>query len=600
MMNRPGFQGLCGFFLAVALLLVCEPAWAGKRVALIIGNSAYQNVPPLSNPVNDGAMMAATLKDAGFEVVDSRHDLSAIETRRALRDFSDAARGAEIAVIYYAGHGMEVDGANYLIPVDAKLERDTDVYDEAFSLDRMLVAAEPAKQLRLVILDACRDNPFAKQMKRTVASRAIGRGLAQIEPNSPNTLIAYSAKAGSTAADGDAKDSPFTIALAKHLTTPGLDVRRAFGFVRDDVLKATSNRQEPFVYGSLGGDDVPLVPAPARAASPASAPAPNPQADGRRDYELALQIGNRAAFNAFLAQYPDGFYASLAKLQLDKIAAEDARVAATEKAKQTEQERARLAAEGAKKEAQAKAEADAKAAEQARLAAEHVKQIAQDQAAAAERNRSDKAADAPLIASSATSSSDSRAAGPSPSDKGTNVAALTPGPSPAEITKSVQLELRRVGCLAGAADGDWNAESQRSLSSFNRNAGMKLDVKAASADTLDAIKQKRSRVCPLVCEHGYKADGDRCTRIVCADGSFLNDDNECEKRRGKTPVAKRDRPEARQVPQARQFPQAKQAIVGRSQTPTGPGLSSTGRPLTGLERAQGCNGYQAIMSGVCP
>jgi hypothetical protein len=129
---------------------------------------------------------------------------------------------------------------------------------------------------------------------------------------------------------------------------------------------------------------------------------------------------------------------------------------------------------------------------------------------------------------------------------------------------------------------------------------MKLDVKTASTDTLDAIKQKQSRVCPLLCEHGYKADGDRCTKIVCAEGTFLNDDNECEKRREKKPVARRDRPEARRVPEARQAPEPRQAIVRRSQTPTGPGLSSTGRPLTGLERAQGCNGYQAIMSGVCP
>src|SRR5205814_1323084 len=276
MINSPGFARWSGFFRAAALLLVCEPAWAGKRVALIIGNSAYQNVPPLANPINDGAVMAATLKGAGFDVVDSRHDLSAVEARRALRDFSDAARDADIAVVYYAGHGMEVDGANYLIPVDAKLERDTDVYDEALSLDRVLVAVEPAKQLRLVILDACRDNPFGKTMKRTVASRGIGRGLAQVEPTSSNTLIAYSAKAGFTAQDGDGANSPFTVALSKHLTTPGLDVRRAFGFVRDDVLKSTGNKQEPFVYGSLGGEDVPLVPVKVTAAI-AAAPAPNPQ-----------------------------------------------------------------------------------------------------------------------------------------------------------------------------------------------------------------------------------------------------------------------------------------------------------------------------------
>src|ERR1700686_891247 len=390
MMKSPGFLKLPGLLLAAALLLVCQPAHAEKRVALVLGNSAYQNAPPLSNPANDSALIAATLKNAGFDVVDSRSDLPALEMRRALRDFADAARDADIAVVYYAGHGMEVDGTNYLIPVDAKLERDTDVYDEALSLDRILVAAEPAKQLRLVILDACRDNPFAKNMKKTVALRAIGRGLAKIEPTSPNTLIAYSAKAGSTALDGDAKNSPFTIALAKHLTTPGLDVRRAFGFVRDDVLKTTGNRQEPFVYGSLGGEDVPLVPVP-KAASPA-----NPQADIRRDYELAQQIGNKAALNAFLAQYPDGFYADLARIQLAKIAAEEARVAATEKARLAEQERARLAAEGAQKSQQAKAEADAKAAEQARIAAEKAKQVAQEQAAAAEQKRT--ASEAPAAA----------------------------------------------------------------------------------------------------------------------------------------------------------------------------------------------------------
>jgi hypothetical protein len=297
------------------------------------------------------------------------------------------------------------------------------------------------------------------------------------------------------------------------------------------VLKSTGNRQEPFVYGSLGGDDVPLVPARVAPSEPALA-APSSQAEARRDYELALQIGNKAAFNAFLAQYPDGFYASLAKLQFEKIAAEEARVAATEKAQAAEAERARLAAAGAQKEAQAKAEADAKAAEQARLAAEKAKQVAQDHATEAERKRTETAAADTAAVKPAT-------AAPSP-EKATNLAALTPAPPPADVTKSVQSELRRVGCLSAEADGDWNAKSQRSLSLFNRYAGTKFDVKIASSDALDAIKQKSSRVCPLACEHGFKADGDHCSKIACADGSFLNDDNECEKRRGKTPVARRD------------------------------------------------------------
>lgn len=519
-MNSSRYLKLRGFFLAVALLLVCQPAWAEKRVALVLGNSAYQSVPPLPNPVNDSATMAATLKEAGFDVVDSRQDLSALEMRRTLREFADRARDSDIAVVFYAGHGIEVDGMNYLIPVDARLERDTDIYDEAFSLDRVLLAIEPAKQLRLVILDACRDNPFAKIMKRTVASRTIGRGLARIEPSSPNTLIAYAAKAGSTASDGDSKNSPFTTALVRHIATPGLDIRRAFGFVRDDVLKNTSNRQEPYMFGSLGGNDLALVPGLAMASQPA------PQNDLRRDYELASQIGNKDALNAFIAQYPDGYYASLAKIQLAKIAAEEARAAATEKARQAEQERARLAADGGQKAQQSKADADAKAAEQVRIAAEKAKDVAQEQLAQAEQKRT--------IAEGASP----------PADKGEEkkVAALAPEPSSADLTKSVQAELRRVGCFTGSADGEWNAASRRSLEQFNKRAGTKLDVKLASLDALDAIKLKSARVCPLICEYGSRADGDRCVRISCSAGSFLNDDNECEKRRARpAPTAKRDR-----------------------------------------------------------
>jgi len=590
------------FLLAAALLLLCQPAWAAKRVALIIGNSAYQNVALLPNPVNDGAVIATTLKNAGFDVVDSRHDLPANEMRRALRDFADHARDADIAVVYYAGHGIEVDGANYLIPVDAKLERDTDVYDEALSLDRVLISIEPAKQLRLVILDACRDNPFAKSMKRTVASRAIGRGLAQVEPASPNTLIAYSAKAGSTAMDGDSKNSPFTLALSKHLTTPGLDVRRAFGFVRDDVLKTTNNRQEPFVYGSLGGDDVPLVPA-AAAAPPTLTP--SPQAEARRDYELALQVGNKDAWSAFLGQYPDGFYANLARIQLAKMAAEEARVAATEKARLAEQERARLAAEGAQSAQQLKvAEAEAKAAEQARIASEKAKQFALDQAADAERKRATAETSAAVTArgNNAVASNAATDTAVSPATvekpKQTNVAALTSGPPPqADVNKSVQIELRRVGCLTVAADGEWNAASQRSLTLFNRSAGTKLDVKTASLDTLDAIKQKSSRVCPLVCDHGYKAEGDRCGRIVCAEGSFLNDDNECEKRRAKTPTASRGRDDRRErASRADRYDRDLPARVAPEFTTP----RQQARPLTGTERAWGCNSNEAIMSGKCP
>src|SRR5712672_1013935 len=353
-------------FAAAILATTAVSAFAEKRIALIIGNSAYKNVARLQNPANDAAAVADMFRSAGFETVESRLNLTVSELRKTLREFGNKSRDADVAVVYYAGHGIELDGNNYLIPVDATLETDADVLDETVPLERVLFAVEPAKQLRLVILDACRDNPFAKTMKRTIASRAIGRGLAKVEPTSPNTMIAFAAKAGSTASDGDSKNSPFAAALVEHLPKPGLDFRRAFGFVRDDVLKNTGNKQEPYVYGSLGGDDVPLVPAKPVAAGPQA----DPQAAVRRDYELALQLATRDGWEAFLSQYSDGFYANLAKGQLKKIGAEETRTAAVDKARSAEQEKARLAAEGAKQAELTKAVAAAKAAEQARLAAE--------------------------------------------------------------------------------------------------------------------------------------------------------------------------------------------------------------------------------------
>jgi len=162
------------FVLAVAILATTAvSAFAEKRIALIIGNSAYKNVARLQNRANDAAVVADMFRSAGFETVESRLNLTVSELRKTLREFGNKSRDADVAVVYYAGHGIELDGNNYLIPVDATLETDADVLDETLPLDRVLFAVEPARQLRLVILDACRDNPFAKTMKRTIAARAV-------------------------------------------------------------------------------------------------------------------------------------------------------------------------------------------------------------------------------------------------------------------------------------------------------------------------------------------------------------------------------------------------------------------------------------------
>ncbi|MES2194921.1 MAG: caspase family protein [Pseudomonadota bacterium] len=300
-----------------------DAAWAEKRVALIVGNSSYQTVPQLANPSRDANAVAKMFRDAGFDSVEVHINVGNLEFKRAIRKFETSADQADIAVVYYAGHGLELAGTNYLIPTDARLASDRDADDEAILLERLVSSADGAKRLRLVILDACRDNPFATSMRRErkTASRGVVPGLGRVEPTSTDTLIAYAAKAGSTADDGDGQHSPFTAAVLKNLTVPGLDVRLAFGRVRDEVLKTTGNRQEPFVYGSLGGGNIALVPATA-----ASQDAP--VTDVKADFDLVQKIGSRRAWEVFLGTHPTGFYADLARAQMENAPAANMTIAA--------------------------------------------------------------------------------------------------------------------------------------------------------------------------------------------------------------------------------------------------------------------------------
>lgn len=255
----------------VAVSAFVSPAAAEKRVALVIGESGYLHANALQNPKNDAEAIGGVLRGAGFDEVRVETDLGVSSLRRALREFAERAADADIAVVFYAGHGVEVEGKNYLVPVDASLASDYDVEDETIALERVLQALDPVKRLKLAILDACRENPFAARMRRTTASRSLGRGLAPPpERQGGATLVAYAARAGSVASDGTGRNSPFASALLHHLATPGLDVRLALGKVRDEVLAVTNGRQEPFLYGSLGGDNLAL--ASAGAPIPPSAP----------------------------------------------------------------------------------------------------------------------------------------------------------------------------------------------------------------------------------------------------------------------------------------------------------------------------------------
>jgi tetratricopeptide (TPR) repeat protein len=226
------------------------PALAEKRIALIIGNSRYVHADALANPVNDADTFAKRLRALGFSKVTLALDVPREKTLAALDAFADEAGKADWAVVYYAGHGIEMAGVNFLIPVDATLSADSDVPSQAVPLNHVLDAVEGARKLRLVILDACRDNPFLDKMVRSVASRAVNRGVGHIEPQGA-TLVAYAAKHGQQAMDGDGANSPFMSALSKHVEMPGVEIVMLFRKVRDDVLVATQRKQEPFIYGSL-------------------------------------------------------------------------------------------------------------------------------------------------------------------------------------------------------------------------------------------------------------------------------------------------------------------------------------------------------------
>jgi tetratricopeptide (TPR) repeat protein len=254
--------------LATVPAIVTEAARQGRRVALVIGNSAYQNVPALINPQKDATAIAASLRNIGFDVV-MVNDVTREKMIDSLRSFANEAERSEWAVVYYAGHGMEVGGINYLVPVDARIAVDRDIQYEAVPLSQILNAADTAKKIKLVMLDACRDNPFTprKTAAPEVVAAAVstagapittrssnGRGLAEVKVTGA-TLVVYAAKDGQVALDGETGNSPLAVAVTQRLATPGVEINKIFRLVRDDVMEATAGRQEPYTYGSLPGKE---------------------------------------------------------------------------------------------------------------------------------------------------------------------------------------------------------------------------------------------------------------------------------------------------------------------------------------------------------
>ncbi len=316
--------------LGVGLIAAASKASAAARVALVIGNAEYRYAKPLPNPVNDANDIADTLEQLDFTVIRVFNgDFGKI--REGIRAFNGEVEKADIGLIYYAGHGMELGGENWIVPVDAELKTDRDLVSEAIGLKVILQSVSRAGALGLVILDSCRDNPFAAKMTRTKLARSVDRGLARVEP-STNVLVAYAAKDGTTATDGDGRNSPYTAALLKHLGTRGLEVSFVFRKVRDDVMAATGRRQQPFVYGSLSSKAIYL-----RAADPAaqavSAPAQPTAAQSAaaapglaRNIDVAVwesisQSTDALLFENFLKQFPQSPRGGQAQARLAALTA---------------------------------------------------------------------------------------------------------------------------------------------------------------------------------------------------------------------------------------------------------------------------------------
>jgi hypothetical protein len=275
----------------VAYLLLVLPAAAEKRVALVVGNSAYAHANALPNPVNDAGDMAKALAEVGFDVILGL-DLSKSAFDGKVRDFARALEKADVALFFYAGHGLQASGRNHLVPVDAKLQVERDLDFEAISLDFVLKQMELDREgkTNIVFLDACRDNPLARNLARSMGTRsaAIGQGLAQVQTG-VGTFIAYSTQPGNVALDGEGRNSPFTAALTKGLSLPDRNLTAVMIEVRKDVLAATAGKQVPWDHSALTGDFYFQL-----AAAPGTLPRPDADAVQRRLRELEEELKKKS------------------------------------------------------------------------------------------------------------------------------------------------------------------------------------------------------------------------------------------------------------------------------------------------------------------
>jgi uncharacterized caspase-like protein len=436
--------------LTAALLLFGShgPAAAEKRVALVIGNSAYQHTPALKNPSNDATDIAAALRQLDFDVIDGT-DLTKDEMEQRIREFAAKLAGADVGLFFYAGHGLQVDGKNFLAPVDAKLQSDTDLDFEAVELNLVLKQLERNSRISVVFLDACRDNPLATTLAATSRSVEVGRGLARID-KAVGMMIAFSTQPGNVALDGEGRNSPFTGALLHHIATEGASINDVMIDVRNDVLKATDGKQVPWENSSLTGQFFFKPKAPPT---------------------IADQTADSTAQIAALRQ-------EIERLQADQ----GARLTAQQE--QLEILQHKLASE-------TKTADELAAAQGSEGKPNAVNRVIAVEPASDAKPESDvTAADSKVAAADATQSKAPEAAPPSP-------APLPEGVTQTDLVQDIVSQLKDLDCYQGRVNGSWGRPAQDALERFNTLAKLDLPIDEPQQATLDALKEWKGPHCTI-------------------------------------------------------------------------------------------------------
>lgn len=479
---------VAGFIAAIAMIVTLlanvNSANAVERVALIIGNSSYQKAAELKNPRNDAEEIAKLLTKFGFRVLKGI-DVDQFNFRILVRAFTREIKEARLALFYYAGHGLQVGQRNFLLPVDAELKEEADLDFESVELGFILKQMERGKRTNIILMDACRDNPFAANLARNMGTRSasIGRGLAPLETG-VGTFVGFATQPGNVALDGQSTNSPFTKAIIKHLAEPGLDIGVMMRRVREEVIAETKGKQVPWSNSSLVGDSVVLnqtarqilVEPKVPQSTPSANSSPKPSATlsnsngssssaAAINANVALELSywntikdsqSPALLQSYITQYPNGTFVGLAKAMI-------AALAAGQPAKQP------LKKEPPKQQ----------------LAA-----IDPDQNAVTQK------------------------AEPEPVDK-------------IALATDLQGELRRLGCIAARPDGIWGRNSRAALKRYGRHAGLQMASLEPTQEILYNLKSQSQRICPIVCGARYNLSGGKCVRKTCARGQILTRKGTC-------------------------------------------------------------------------